>query len=304
MIKRIFNKKTCYVRFTNLLVIILLFIGAQFIQGCTEIIDFDLKDGKINKVVVEGGITTEKKSHMIKLTKSANYYLNRQADKVQGAKVSITCENETYNLKESEPGIYLTDKNVEGQIGKTYTLNIEVGNEHYEAKETINRLVPLDSITFKYFDQPYTIYSHGEEKTSIGYYKIFFFGQEPSSLGNKVGDFYLWDLYINDKIQTDSLREKVFESDELVDNNYIHDWDIFWIPESDLSGDSSLITVKMQSISKGYYDYIIAAMLETTWKGSPFDGPPANVPCNITNGGLGYFTATAVASKSIWIHKP
>jgi hypothetical protein len=54
----------------------------------------------------------------------------------------------------------------------------------------------------------------------------------------------------------------------------------------------------MISISKAYYDFLTALMIETVWRGTPWDGPPANIPGNISNGGKGFFRASAVTRKS------
>ena len=58
----------------------------------------------------------------------------------------------------------------------------------------------------------------------------------------------------------------------------------------------------MYGISKEQYEHNTALMLETDWGGGPFSGPPANVPSNISNGALGFFSANAVSSKSVEIY--
>ncbi len=53
----------------------------------------------------------------------------------------------------------------------------------------------------------------------------------------------------------------------------------------------------MYSISKAYYEFLSALMVETIWRGSPWDGPPANIPGNVSNGGNGFFRASDVKRK-------
>jgi len=59
----------------------------------------------------------------------------------------------------------------------------------------------------------------------------------------------------------------------------------------------------MFSISGDYYDYLVGLMLETVWKGSPWDGPPANAASNISNGALGYFRASDRKTATTRINK-
>jgi hypothetical protein len=63
-------------------------------------------------------------------------------------------------------------------------------------------------------------------------------------------------------------------------------------------GDTSMVTLEMHSVTTGYYDFMTAMMLETVWKGSPWDGPPANVAGNVSNGAKGYFRASDVKRRS------
>ena len=101
-------------------------------------------------------------------------------------------------------------------------------------------------------------------------------------------------LYLDDVLYSDTITEVSFVSDEFVNGNYVHDFVIYRIGEADLINSPTLVTVEMYSISKQYYDFMTALMLETAWRGSPWDGPPANIPGNISNDAQGYFLAADV----------
>ena len=68
--------------------------------------------------------------------------------------------------------------------------------------------------------------------------------------------------------------------------------------------DTLKVTVEMHSISRKYYDFLVAIALETEFNGDLFSGPPANIPSNISNGGLGFFIASAVTTEYIEISTP
>lgn len=121
-------------------------------------------------------------------------------------------------------------------------------------------------------------------------YDVLYFGYEPEP----AGDYYLYRIYLNDSLLTDSLPELPFVSDEFVNGNYIHDFTIYRIREEDVKNPFARIRVELYSIPASYYEFITAVLLETEWRGSPWDGPPANAAGNISNGGLGYFVASDV----------
>jgi len=270
--------------------------------SCTEIVNFDLSDQSGNSLVVEGSITTETKAHTVKLSRTADYYYNKPAEAVQNATVTISSENENYVLTEKTPGVYQTASNVAGTIGKTYTLDIYIGSEHYTAKSKINRVSMIDSITYQFSGNQFFEGEGGRPdlKPAI---KLYFYGWEQASPNESMRDFYKVDYLIDNKLESDTLSEATFVDDTSVDGNYIHDWDVFTIEEEKIAYPKSLVTIKMYSIPKEYYDFYVATMLETTWKGSMFDGPPANVPTNLSNGARGFFYAASVASSSINIYK-
>jgi hypothetical protein len=55
----------------------------------------------------------------------------------------------------------------------------------------------------------------------------------------------------------------------------------------------------MSSIDEVFYKYVIALQGETRTSIPLFSGPPANLPGNISNGALGYFTAFSNSYGSI-----
>lgn len=210
-----------------------------------------------------------------------------------GALVSISDGDTTYLLTENEPGIYQTDSTVYGRTGKTYSLKIITAKDSvYTATEKITGLPDIDSIRAVYcksidFDLRKNVFGDS----------IYYYGYEPEG----TGDYYLWNLYIDGKLQTDSIQKKVFASDEFVDGNYIKDFGLFFINEDELPSDTANIEIEMLSISKNYYNFVVGLMLETYWRGSPFDGPPANAVSNISNGALGYFRASDRKTAAITI---
>lgn len=271
-------KKIIYISF-------ILFVLAQ---ACTEPFDVALESTHI-RLVVQGSISNERMAHQVSLTKSADYFSNAPAPKVTGATVSISDGENLFDLTEISDGLYETDTIV-GEIGKTYTLTINSEGETYTANSRLNYCTPIDSINFGYYDvsdyyEEEVIDSSGIETEP--YLSILLNAQEPDTQG----DFYLWKVYKNGVLESDTLDELNFSDDYFANGDYLYDVEVQWYEEA-IVGDT--ITLEMQAISEDYYNYIIGLLTETVWNMGPLGGPPANPVGNISNGAMGFFLAYSV----------
>lgn len=255
---------------------------------CTEIIDdYELNDNQNERLIVDGSITDEQKPHRITLSKTSSYFYNERTPRVSGAEVTISDGENVFPLTETTPGEYETAPDVAGEPGRTYTLNITLQDgEKYTASSYMKPLYPMDSLGYEYYKDPF-----GGDY----FYKIYVFAQERPG----IGDCYMWDYYLDSELKSDTLNEKSLVDDEMYDGKYIHHADIFWIPEYEITKEKTRLTVKMYSISEEYFDFYIALMHETDWRGGPFDGPSANVPSNISNEALGFFYASSVSYSTV-----
>ncbi len=262
--------------------------------SCTEKYDVDLVDGASNRLVVEGSITSEFKIHQVTLSRTGAYFRNEPAVRELNATVTITDGDTVINLfDEQNDGVYLTDKEIAGKPGNTYTLNVTLSNgEVYTAIEFMKPILPMDSMNYQYkksdfpFDENY-------------YYNFLIYFQEPPA----EGDYYQWELFLDNEHISDTLRTKTIESDELYNGSYIADLAIYQIPAYKIEQDTVFALLQMLSISKEKYDYCRAILLETDYSGGGFGGPPSNVPSNISNGALGFFSASAVSEIEMTIYK-
>lgn len=249
------------------------------IYSCTEKIDIELNDEKNSRLVVDGGITTDTASHTIKLTRTSSYFENQKTPAETNAIVSISDGTNLFMLTETSPGVYRTAPDVAGKFGKTYTLNIELANgEKYEASCKIDTIPAIDLIEYYYHE----VYES---------YIFLLFAQEPEGKG----DNYMFNIYLDGKLDNDTLRETSFQGDELFDGMYIPGLEIYYLPENEISKDTTHVKIDMLSMTKAQLDYYLALMMETDWRGGPYDGPPANIPSNISKGALGFFWASGIS---------
>jgi hypothetical protein len=269
---------------------ILLASGMFMLTSCEDIMDVNMNGDGTRNLVVEGSITTDTTAHQVVLSYTGNYFEKGAVEMASGAQVTISNGDTLFELHEGNPGIYVTDSNVYGVPGKTYTLNIKLpDNSTYTAHEKLNPCAAIDSIAQS---SDLNIYQ--------GYgYDVYFYAREPEPAGN----YYIFLLYKDHVLYSDTITEVVFTDDEFINGMYVKDYPVYWIREVDMPQDSALITLEIMSVNKNYYDFLNALMLETAWKGSPWDGPPANVVGNISNGARGYFRASAIKRKSKTFYK-
>jgi hypothetical protein len=270
-----------------------LYILVLVLTGCEEIMDIQFEGDSKKTLVVEGQITTDTTAHRVVLSWTGDYFKKPSQDMATGATLTITDGDKTFNLTEIQPGIYQTDPDVYGETGKTYTLHISLPDgREYAGTEKLKYCTEFDSIAQS------DNYNHGFAGMELYGYDLLFYGNEPEP----VGDQYMFLLYFNDSLCSDTLNKVVFATDEFVNGRYIRDLTTHFIAEAEFIGDSMKVTLEMESITMEYYEYMTGLMLETFWRGTPWDGPPANVPGNMNNGARGYFRASDIKRKTRYFY--
>lgn len=240
-------------------------IFASILTACTEPYNTEL-EGSFVRLVVQGSINNELKAHQVSLTKSGDYFSNTASPKVTGANVSISDGENTFNLNEVSDGLYETDT-IAGEIGKTYTLKIDSEGQTYEASCYLNYCPPIDSINFGYYDlSAYDIIDSSAH--------VLLSALEPETPDN----FYMWNVYRNDVLETDTINEVSFSDDLFINGSYMSNVEVGWVRKVEI-GDT--ITLEMLSITEEYYNYIYQMLSVTDWNMGPFGGPPANPNGNI-----------------------
>jgi hypothetical protein len=259
---------------------------AVLATACTERIDVKLDD-TYTRLVVDGSISSDTCVYVIHLTKTADYFFNESTPRVVAAEVKLTDGSNEYLLHETEPGKsgeYQTDSTFAGKVGATYTLNIELpekinNQSSYSSSCKMMNVARLDSIAITF--QP----DWGKE----GFWEIKLWAQDP---GNEV-NYYMFHYYRNDTLKTDSIWKVTLSDDQFFNGNYIDGITAVYIDnENDWEtlrpGDK--VTLQMSGITKEYYDFI--SQVQMAGYNIPFfTGPPANVEGNISNGGVGFFSA-------------
>jgi hypothetical protein len=275
--------------------IFLLLTLAVLFTSCEDIVEVKLNDENLNLFGVEASITTQDEPTVF-LYKTLQVDQDIAYPGISGAEVSISDDASPSNTiilveDEQQKGLYRVPQNADyfGVAGREYTLKIQAEGTTMTAIEKLTKVEPIDSIQ--------VFPSMRGNKIFLG---VFTYGKETLGIGN----YYKWDVFVNDSLVTNGNRLSV-ASDEFVDGNYISGLEVYTdfhdtkkaAKERKLNlGDT--IYVKQTSISKFAY-YFYFQMINQSSTGSLFSVPPANIKSNFTSSDgkpvLGLFTARDVS---------
>lgn len=278
---------------------VLRFLAVSFLftiifTSCEDVIEVKLSNEDLNLYGVEASITT-KDQPTVFLYRTLKVDQDMTYPGISGAEVVISdnaIPSNQITLTESteRKGFYQVPENSYylGVAGREYTLTIKTDGNTLVAKDPLSKVEPIDSIL--------VVPSQRGEKRFLG---IFTYGQEPAGPGN----FYKWDIYLNDSLIYNADRLAI-ASDEFVDGNYISKLEIFTDfydttkPEDRKLNLNDTITVKQTSISEFAYNFYFQ-MINQSSTGSLFSVPAANIKSNFTSSDgkpvLGIFTARDVS---------
>lgn len=260
------------------LIYLVLVIASLSVQSCTKEIEIELEEGD-RKLVVDAWFTTEEKVHEIRLTETSDYFSQEATPEVSGALVQIEGGGELFNFYEVSPGVYQSDPTAAAKIKTNYTLTVQYNGQTYQAQDYCDTVPEID-----YMDLYLNTDPDGD------WYDILIWTTELQGYGH----FYCWRTLINDVYLKDTLSEIYFDNDEyLGDGLSFEAFPIEWI-WADLVSSGDTVTLEQHNISAQTYDIFEAILRETEWKGDIFDAPPANVPTNLNNGGLGVFVVSSM----------
>ncbi len=289
------GKKTPFFGFRTS-VSLLLFLGfllsSILFTSCEDVINVKLSDENLNLIGVEASVTTTDKPTVF-LYKTLKVNQDIAYPGISGAVVTLSDNATPVNqiiLTEdaAKSGQYVVPDGKEyfGVAGREYTLTIKTEGVTLTAKDKLAKVEPIDSIQ--------VVPSQRGEKRFLG---VFTYGKEPKGLGN----YYKWDIYVNDVLLHDAIA---IASDEHVDGNYISKLEIFTDfydttkPEDRKLKLNDKIQVKQTSISEFDYKFYYQVQNQSS-TGSLFSVPAANIPSNFTASDgkpvLGVFTARDVS---------
>lgn len=254
-------------------------IGCFFLfASCEDIIEVEL-DSIPPKMVIEGCIDDLDPQVRIKLSTTSDYFEPGEHPAISNALVSIRDEHgRTTEFEETYPGMFVSPV-FTGIANTTYTLEVMVEDEYYEATCTMPEKVEIDSMSF----EPAPIYMDFEENAL----QVSCYIKDPLEADN----YYRLKAWVKgDEISGD--ESKVVFNDEFVEGNVITlPWDL----EGFLPQDT--VVMELQTLDQATYDYY--RTLFPILEGGMGTPNPSNPESNLSNDALGYFGACTISRDTL-----
>ncbi|OYT17917.1 MAG: hypothetical protein B7C24_00125 [Bacteroidetes bacterium 4572_77] len=265
------------------LIILITSLSLSF-SSCTERIDVELSE-TYTRLIVEGNLSSDTTAHLFKLSKSADYFANEPAPIVSGAQIRLTDNlGNQILLQEKAGGLYQTPSDYYGESNKTYELQINLaqdisGETQYIAETALPTVTPIDSIGLQFNK------NFGKD----GFWIIQLYAQDPADEVN----FYMFNVYKNGALLSDTLDKVSFTDDRMFNGNYTNGIGIMYLRNNKTNefniGDTLLL--QMSGITESFFTYTEEINRATSFQNPMFGGPPANVKGNLDNGAFGFFSA-------------
>ncbi|MFT5748358.1 MAG: hypothetical protein ACI9XO_004662 [Paraglaciecola sp.] len=152
-----------------------LLIFAFTIVSCEDEIDINVEP-LTEQLVVDAWLTNQAGSQTISLSMTQPYFDNNLPEGLSGATVMVTSSTGTvFEFLEAEKGQYVwtpAANETLGEVGTDYGLQITLDGEDYGSLSTMNRVPPIDSITYEFRDDetfgPDGIYAEFFARDPIG----------------------------------------------------------------------------------------------------------------------------------------
>jgi len=245
--------------------------------SCTKVIQVNLNNAS-PQIVIEGNITDGPGPYRVQITKTVNFSDANVYPGVSGATVKITDSTSgiTDVLTETAAGIYTTQALPQGKAGHTYQLYVFTNGATFTASSTMPQTVKLDSVTFEHSSR----FGNSDINAVVNF-------QDPQGVAN----YYTFTEYVNNK----QLNEGFVFSDRLSDGKYIRQQ--FFNDSSYLNTGDTLL-LQMNCVDKNVWNYFNT--LDNVTNGNNFQSAaPSNPVTNISNQGLGYFSAHTLQTKKL-----
>jgi hypothetical protein len=258
-----------------------LIIPLVFLLSCgEEHIQWELDTSPSPVLVVEGIITNEPKVHQVKISRPMEDP-NAEPEMVSGALVSVFEGTNSVRLRESEPGIYETGPNARAVVGKTYTLFIYYQGNEYFATTWMVPVSPLYPLRYRRVEDAPQYYELQLRETD-----------DPSMIEINL-DWSHLPAYAGAPPEETHARI-VYYTVKSIDVNKI------FRPSRErvLFPAGTMVYRKKYSLSAPQEDFVRTLMAETEWRGGSFDVQPGNVHTNLSEGAIGYFSASSVVADT------
>jgi len=253
--------------------------------SCTEDLDWNLKYQEENLIVVEGKISNEAGRHEVRLTRPL-YERNGTPEAVSGAELAINDGRTIHLLTEdrTRPGVYLTASDFAGEVDKGYQLRIRMDGR------LITGVTYMRAVTPFQFMRPYPV------QTDPLLYEVHIADSDRPAIVRMELDWSHVPGY--DTLPPEETHALIYHyTVGTIDVNRLFPPD-----REHVRFPPGTIVFREKESVNGFYEEFLRGMLsETDWRGGVFDVLPGNARTNLSEGAIGYFTASEIIRDTVVI---
>jgi hypothetical protein len=272
--------------------IAIIFLMCILLWSCDEPyrLETNLAD---ERIIIEGQVTNRPGYQYVKVTRSGGFYETGETPRVTDAVVQVTDDGgNTFSFvhnpgnKADSIGYYLPASPFAGEVGKTYRLNVAVGEKIYEAEDKMFPVTTIDSLSYRINED-----EKDDPKDWDRYYEVLLYAKEPKG----TDDYYLFKFYRNDSLKVYNDTDIYFADDETIGENINGVASPVYFTPGDVG------RIEMYSLSRTAYVFYNDLQRLLNNDGGLFSQPPADSRTNLTNGALGFFQASALDVSTVEI---
>lgn len=249
--------------------------------SCEKSTNWELETQPNRQLVVEAILTNELKKQEIRLSQTFSN-LNDSVPPVTEAEIWVNADEQIFRFipDTEKQGQYLSNIPFAAAKHLDYQLTIEWSDTTFTAISTLSNVTPIPEIIFKpnsdstllAFDNFVPIYHPAEQAM----YEV---DVDWSHLSNDFPN-----------------QAKVF----FYTFSSVHINEIIRPPKEEVAfPKGSIIVIKKYGLNDDFAAFLMAKAIETEWNGSFFYSNPDNIPSNLDNGALGFFSTCAVMSDTL-----
>jgi len=246
----------------------------SLLASCQKVIQLDLST-TAPQLVIQGNVYDEPGPYAVKISKTTNFDTPNIYPAVTNARVTISDNaGKTEELSQVTDGTYVTST-LEGVVGRTYTLTVQIDGKTYTARSTMPQPVYIDTIYYKksvFSSIKLIALDFINPPNKENYYQVIHLVN-----GKQVAGF---SVFSNNSGEVERISYSFMSTDTT---------------PALVAGDK--IVVWLESIDKDVFKYFWTANRDGSRSASP-----ANPVSNISNGALGYFNACSVRKSSLIYH--
>lgn len=254
--------------------------------SCTEKIEWDLSYQAEDFIVVDARITNEEKRHEVKLSLPV-FEINGVPEPVTGAVVEINDGRVIHALREdpASPGLYLTQPDFAGAVNHGYQLRIRIGDR------MITAIAFMHPVTQFQFMRPFSVQDNPK------LYEVYIRDSDggPAIVRMELDWSHVPGYDTLDPEENHALIYHYTLNSIDVNRIFSPDGEHVRFPPG------TIVFREKESVSREYQKYLRGVLSETHWRGGVFDVLPGNAQTNLSEGAIGYFTATEVIRDTVVI---